>query len=245
MTRISTVRVATREELVLQHQSLCSDTHRQQHECWTQECYILTLFLISRFSHFLCYWFVQRKLSALLAPVGRSENYQDLVLTLNSLRPSNHAITSTLIKELKKLIKKQLKKQTKKPQKMESSITVADRSLNICSTYEQRGLGESTCLLPFPDGELFLSCQHQLLGTRSLQWHTAGWRQCYSNSGCDRWPWFSLPWSPRTTCWLLPHAAAAGGGTQFGLSPVTQHRQCSRWEAAGSMIYHVVNTYCV
>lgn len=76
-------------------------------------------------------------------------------------------------------------------------------------------------LLPFPDGELFLSGQHQPLGTRSLQWRTAGWHRCYSNSGCGRWPWFSSPWSPRTTSWLLPHAAVAGGGTRFGLSPVS------------------------
>lgn len=80
---------------------------------------------------------------------------------------------------------------------------------------------QNVALLPFLDGELFLSGQHQPLGTRSLQWHTAGWRRCYSNSRCGRWPWFSSPWSPRTTSWLLPHAAVVGGGTRFVLSPVS------------------------
>lgn len=101
-----------------------------------------------------------------------------------------------------------------------------NRSLNTCSNYKQYSLGESFKdpefgFLPFPAGELFLSGQHHPLVTRSLQWHTAGWHQCYSNSRCGRWPWFSSPWSSRTTSWLLPHAVVAGGGTQFGLLPVS------------------------
>lgn len=93
---------------------------------------------------------------------------------------------------------------------------------------------QNVALLPFLDGELFLSGQHQPLGTISLQWHTAGWHRCYSNSGCGRWPWFSSPWFPRTTNWLLLHAAVVGGGTRFVLSPVsttwdnTQDREAQR-----------------
>lgn len=101
-----------------------------------------------------------------------------------------------------------------------------------------RALGtRSTGLLPFPDGELFLSGQRQPLGTRSLQWHTAGWHRCYSSSGCGRWPWFSSPWSPRTTSWLLPHAAVAGGGTQFGLSPVSKHSTGSARDRKAQVVW--------
>ena len=70
-------------------------------------------------------------------------------------------------------------------------------------------LPHAPCLAPAPSW-----CARCLpLGTRSPRWHTAGWCQCCTCSGCDRWPSSSALWWPRSASWQLLLAGGSDGET--------------------------------